>query len=34
MGKNGKQYVAVMAGGTPHNGGKPTFLYVWSLPGK
>jgi quinoprotein glucose dehydrogenase len=33
MGKNGKQYVAVMAGGTPHNGAKPTWLYVWSLPG-
>jgi glucose dehydrogenase len=31
MGKNGKQYVAVMAGGTAHNGAKPTFLYVWSL---
>ena len=34
MGKNGKQYVAVMAGRTPHNGAKPTFLYVWSLPNK
>ena len=32
MGKNGKQYVAVMAGGAPKEGGKPTFLYVWSLP--
>jgi glucose dehydrogenase len=34
MGKNGKQYVAVMAGGTPLNGAKPTFLYVWALPDK
>lgn len=34
MGKNGKQYVAVNAGGSPHNGAKPTFLYVWSLPDK
>jgi glucose dehydrogenase len=31
MGKNGKQYVAVMAGGTPNEGAKPTFLYVWTL---
>jgi len=34
MGKNGKQYVAVMAGGAPQEGAKPTFLYVWSLPGQ
>ena len=34
MGKNGKQYVAVMAGGMPLNGAKSTFLYVWALPGK
>lgn len=34
MGKNGRQYVAVMAGGTPHDGAKPTILYVWSLPDK
>lgn len=32
MGKNGKQYVAVMAGGAPKNGAKPTFLYAWTLP--
>jgi glucose dehydrogenase len=34
MGKNGKQYIAVNAGGGAHNGAKPTFLYVWSLPAK
>jgi len=32
MGKNGKQYVAVMAGGAAKDGAKPTLLYVWTLP--
>lgn len=30
--KNGKQYVAVFASGTAHNGSKPGTLYVFSLP--
>jgi glucose dehydrogenase len=32
MGKDGKQYVAIFAAGPPHNGAKPSFLYVWKLP--
>lgn len=32
MGKNGKQYLAVYASGGPHNGAKPTFLDVFTLP--
>lgn len=31
-GKNGKQYLAVYASGGPHNGAKPTFLDVYTLP--
>jgi glucose dehydrogenase len=33
MSKNGKQYVAVMVGGTPQPGAQNTFLDVWALPG-
>jgi quinoprotein glucose dehydrogenase len=32
QGKDGKQYLAVNAGGGAHNGAKPTILYVYSLP--
>ena len=32
LGKNGKQFLAFFASGTPHNGAKPGFLYVYSLP--
>ena len=32
LGKDGKQYLAVLAGGGGHGGAKPGTLYVYSLP--
>ncbi len=32
LGKNGKQYVAVLASGGTHNGAKSGLLYVYTLP--
>jgi quinoprotein glucose dehydrogenase len=32
LGKDGKQYIAVLAGGGSHGGAKPGTLYVYSLP--
>jgi len=32
QGKNGKQYLAVLASGGAHNGAKPGLLYVYTLP--